>query len=89
VPAGTRIGVYYYDNGHEYEQQLDGLRLVEAHLASPALLIVDDTDWDRVARATADYLASQPRSRLVLEVVGKDRGQPWWWEGVQVLAWDG
>ncbi len=48
---GRTIGVYYYDNGHEYEQQLDGMRLIEAYLASPALVIVDDTDWERVERA--------------------------------------
>jgi len=23
----------------------------------------------------------------VLKVGGKDTGQPWWWEGVQVLEW--
>jgi predicted O-methyltransferase YrrM len=86
--AGKRVGVYYYDNGHQYGQHLDGLRLVEPYLASPALLIVDDSDWDQVARATRDYLAEQPRARLLLEIVGKDRGQPWWWEGVHVLAWD-
>lgn len=85
---GRRVGVYYYDNGHEYEQQLDGLRLVEPWLASPALVIVDDTDWERVARATADYLAEQPRARLLLELPGKDRGHPHWWEGLQVLSWD-
>jgi protein O-GlcNAc transferase len=86
--AGKRVGVYYYDNGHEYEQHLDGLRLVEPYLASPALLIVDDSDWERVARATRDYLAAQHRARLLLEIEGKERGQPWWWEGVQVLAWE-
>jgi predicted O-methyltransferase YrrM len=86
--AGRNIAVYYYDNGHAYEQHLDGLRLVEPHLASPALMIVDDTDWERVARATTDYLAGQPRTRLLLEIDGKDRGQPWWWEGVQVLLWE-
>jgi len=42
---GRKIGVYYYDNGHEYEQQLDGMRLIEPYLLSPALVIVDDTDW--------------------------------------------
>ena len=26
---GRTVGVYYYDNGHEYEQQLDGMRLIE------------------------------------------------------------
>jgi hypothetical protein len=50
---------------------------------------VDDTDWDQVARAMDDYLAEQPRATRVLTVDGKDRGFPHWWEGMQVLRWDG
>lgn len=86
--AGRRVGVYYYDAGHSYEQQLDGLRLVEPYLAERALLLVDDSDWDRVERAIADYLAEQPRARELLRLEGKDRGQPWWWEGVTALGWN-
>ena len=81
------VGVYYYDAAHSYEQQLDGLRLAEPYLAARALLIVDDTDWDFVAEATKDYLAMEPRARLILELSGKKAGRPAWWEGVQVLAW--
>jgi protein O-GlcNAc transferase len=83
-----RVGVYYYDAAHTYEQQLDGLRLAEPYLAQRALLIVDDTDWDFVARATRDYLEAEERARLLVDISGKDAGQPAWWEGVQVLAWD-
>jgi predicted O-methyltransferase YrrM len=82
-----RVGVYYYDAAHDYRSQLRGLRLVEPHLAEDALLIVDDTDWPQVARAMRDYLARQPRAELLVKVDGKDHGQPWWWEGVQVLRW--
>ncbi len=85
---GRTIGVYYYDNGHEYEQQLDGMRLIEAYLASPALVIVDDTDWERVERAVDDYLEQQPRATEILSLDGKDRGAPQWWEGMRVLRWD-
>ena len=85
--AGRRVGVYYYDAVHDYVSQVEGLRLVEPYLAEGALLIVDDTDWDRVARAMRDYLAGRPRAELLVELVGKDRGQPWWWEGVQVVRW--
>src|SRR5439155_12444180 len=84
-----RVGTYYYDAAHDYESQLNGLRLVEPHLVPGALMIVDDTDWGRVARAMDDYLAAQPRARRLLTIDGKDRGQPWWWEGMQVLVWDG
>ena len=81
------IGAYYYDNGHEYEQQVEGLRLAESYLASPALMIVDDTDWERVERAVDDYLAQQPRATEIFRADGKDHGHPEWWEGMRVLRW--
>jgi predicted O-methyltransferase YrrM len=85
--GNRRVGVYYYDAAHDYRSQVRGLRLIEPHLAEGALLIVDDTDWPQVARAMRDYLARQPRAELLVKLDGKDRGQPWWWEGVQVLRW--
>jgi predicted O-methyltransferase YrrM len=85
--SSRRLGVYYYDAAHDYRSQLDALRLVESYLVDGALLIVDDTDWRQVRRALRDYRRSQPRARLLVELAGKDRGQPWWWEGVQVLRW--
>ncbi len=82
-----RVGVYYYDAAHDYRSQLRGLRLIEPYLVDDALLIVDDTDWEQVGRAIRDYLAGQPRAERLLTLEGKDRGQPWWWEGVEVLCW--
>jgi protein O-GlcNAc transferase len=84
-----RVGVYYYDAAHDYESQVRGLQLVEPHLVAGALMIVDDTDWEQVGRAMEGYLAQQPRARRLVAIDGKDRGQPWWWEGMQVLVWDG
>ena len=86
---GISVGVWYYDASHAYEAQIEGLRIAEPHLAPGALVIVDDTDWERVDRAMDDYLASQPRARRILTLDGKDRGAPQWWEGMQVLVWDG
>jgi predicted O-methyltransferase YrrM len=93
VPAGAlgdlRIGLWYYDAAHDYESQLQGLRIAEPLLAPGALVIVDDSDWEQVDRALADYLAEQPRARHVLTIDGKERGAPQWWEGMQILAWTG
>ena len=93
VPTGAlgdvSIGVWYYDAAHSYEAQLEGLRIAEPLLVSGALVIVDDTDWDDVARAMDDYIVEQPRARRLLTVDGKSRGSPQWWEGMQVLVWDG
>ena len=93
VPTGAlgdvSIGVWYYDAAHSYEAQLEGLRIAEPLLVSGALVIVDDADWDDVARAMDDYIVEQPRARRLLTVDGKLHGSPQWWEGMQVLVWDG
>jgi predicted O-methyltransferase YrrM len=93
VPGGalraTPVGVWYYDATHSYEAQLEGLRIAEPWLVPGALVIVDDTDWEDVVRAMDDYLAEQPRARRVLTIDGNTRGSPQWWEGMQVLVWDG
>lgn len=82
-----RVGVYYFDGPHDYDSQVRGLRSVEPWLADEALLVVDDHDWDEVARATRDYLAGQPRAQLLFDIPGADNGHPQWWEGVAVLGW--
>jgi predicted O-methyltransferase YrrM len=93
VPAGALrdvpIGIWYYDAAHSYEAHLQGLRIAEPLLVPGALVLVDDTDWDDVARAMDDYLVEQPRARRVLTLDGKSRGAPQWWEGMQVLVWGG
>ena len=93
VPGGalddSRIGVWYYDADHSFEAQVEGLRIAEPHLVPGALLIVDDTDWEDVDRAMDAYLANQPRARRLLTIEGKTRGAPQWWEGMQVLVWEG
>jgi hypothetical protein len=33
------------------------------------------------------YLTEQPRASRILTIDGKTRGQPQWWEGMQVLRW--
>ncbi len=92
VPAGalgaTRVGIWYYDAAHSFEAQVEGLRIAEPLLVAGALVIVDDTDWDDVARAMDAYLAEQPRARRILTIEGSTRGAPQWWEGMQILVWD-
>jgi predicted O-methyltransferase YrrM len=84
---GRSVGVWYYDAAHDYESQVEGLRIAGPLLVPDALLIVDDTDWADVERAMDDYLAGQPRASRILTIDGKDRGFPQWWEGMQVLRW--
>jgi predicted O-methyltransferase YrrM len=82
-----RVGVYYFDGPHDYDSQVRGLRAVEPWLADEALLVVDDSDWEDVGRATRDYLAVEERVRVLVEIPGHERGHPQWWDGVTVLGW--
>jgi protein O-GlcNAc transferase len=84
---GRRVGVYYYDAAHGRQQTLAGLRLIEPYLSDESVLVVDDTDWERVEHAVDDYLGSQPKATELLRVRGKDHGNPAWWEGMRVLSW--
>jgi len=86
---GTDVGVWYYDAAHSFDAQVEGFRMAEPYLVPGALLIADDTDWDDVVRALDAYLAAQPRARRILTVDGSTRGAPQWWEGMQVLVWEG
>jgi predicted O-methyltransferase YrrM len=91
VPAGAvpdrSVGVWYYDAAHDFDSQVRGLRIAEPLLVDGALMIVDDTDWTDVERAMDAYLAEQSRASRILTIDGKSRGQPQWWEGMQVLRW--
>jgi hypothetical protein len=85
---GSRtVGVYYWDGPHDYAGQLRGMRAVEPWLAAEALIVVDDYDWEAVARATRDYVAAEPRAELLVEIAGDEGGQAWWWDGVAAVAW--
>ena len=84
--AGRRVGVYYWDGPHDYEGQLRGMRAVEPWLAPEAMIVVDDYDWEAVARATHDYVAAEPAAELLMEIGGEAAGQVWWWDGVAVVA---
>ena len=84
---GRTVGVFYYDACHDYEPQLESLQTIEPYLADRALVIVDDSDWAEVRRAIDDYLGAQPRARELVAIEGSTAGQPWWWEGMSVLAW--
>jgi hypothetical protein len=85
---GRRVGVFYYDASHAYDDTVGSLRALEPHLADHALLLVDDHDWDEVERATRDYVDGQAKARMLLEIGGERKGLPQWWEGVAAIAWE-
>ena len=86
---GRRIGVLFWDADHSHDGQLRGLRAVERHLAPGALVICDNADGAGVLGAIDAWLRERSRARLVLDLGGHTRGQPWWHDGMRAVSWTG
>ncbi|HUY28519.1 MAG TPA: class I SAM-dependent methyltransferase [Candidatus Binataceae bacterium] len=80
----AKIGAYFYDGGHSFEDQYEGMRLVLPHLADDALIIVDDTN-KRAARSADALVARQtPGLELLLNLRTPKNHHPTWWNGIQL-----
>ncbi len=83
----ARIGAYFYDGGHSFEDQYDGLRCALPHFSADAVIIVDDTN-KRAARAADSLIARQVRGfELVLNLRTPRNHHPTWWNGIQMLRY--
>lgn len=88
---GSKVGFYFYDGPHEYQDQLDALELVEPYLVPGSVILVDDTDQDAPRRATMDFLASRSdRYALVADrssrvgATSRD-AHPTFWHGIMLV----
>ena len=83
----ARIGAYFYDGGHSFRDQYDGVALALPHLAGDALIIVDDTN-KRAARSANQLVARAiPGFELILDLRTERNHSPTWWNGIQVYRY--
>ncbi len=83
----AKIGAYFYDGGHSFEDQYDGLRFAIPHLADDAIVIIDDTN-KRAARSADALIARQvPGFELILNLRTPGNHHPTWWNGIQLYRY--
>lgn len=83
----AKIGAYFYDGGHSFEEQYDGMRFALPHLSDDAVIIIDDTN-KREARAADNLIAQQvPGFELMLNLRTPRNHHPTWWNGIQVYRY--
>src|SRR5208282_5919752 len=83
----ARIGAYFYDGGHSFHDQYDGVTLAIPHLADDAVVIIDDTN-KRAARAANNLVARALQSfKLILDLRTPRNHSPTWWNGIQVFRY--
>lgn len=81
-----RIGLYIYDGGHAYEDQLKGLQLAEPFFSNRCVVLVDDTNWESPKQATLDFIScSSHNYEILLDRSTSRNGHPTLWNGVMVL----
>ena len=85
----ARVGVYFYDGGHDFDDQFVALQAMLPHLAADAAVIVDDTNWRHVRAANALVAAHVSGFALVRDVRTRSPFAPTWWNGLQLYRWRG
>jgi predicted O-methyltransferase YrrM len=81
------VGVFFYDADHSTEATRAALEAVIPHLAPRALIAADNADWARVRAAIDGFVAAHAEAVLALRIGGREHGQPWWWDGVDLIGW--
>ncbi|GIW77734.1 MAG: hypothetical protein KatS3mg104_2797 [Phycisphaerae bacterium] len=93
---GKKIGVYFVDGPHDYRSQLMCLQLVLPHLATDAVIVIDDCNYRHVRLATSDFLRTHPEFAMVYESYtqahphnlsghASENAVNGWWNGIHVL----
>jgi hypothetical protein len=85
----ARVGVYFYDGGHDFDDQFVALQAMLPHLAAEALVIVDDTNWRHVRAANELFARHVPGFQVLRDIRTGSGSSPAWWNGVQVYRWRG
>lgn len=84
--GGKKAGVFYYDGDHSFSSQYRALKLIQQHLSDKALIIVDDTNQEPVARANDLFSRYRDEVNLIYSFKCEFKGP--WWNGVQVFTYD-
>jgi hypothetical protein len=87
--APARVGVYFYDGPHDFDDQFVALQAMLPHLAPDAAVIVDDTNWRHVRAANRLVAEHVPGFELVRDIRTRSAFSPTWWNGVQLYRWRG
>jgi len=87
--APAPVGVYFYDGGHDFDDQFIALQAMLPHLARDAAVLVDDTNWRHVRAANEFFARHVPGFSLVRDLRTTSLYAPTWWNGLQLYRWQG
>lgn len=95
--GNKKVGVYFIDGPHDYRSQLMCLEFARKHLAPGAIIFVDDSNYEHVRQANADFLVSHPEFKLIYEnytemhpenLADNTSAREGWWDGINIMIHD-
>jgi len=82
----VKIGFYIYDGDHDYENQLNGLKIAEPFFAKNCIILIDDTNADEPRRATLDFIKeSSHHYEILLDETTPFNKHPTFWNGIMIF----
>lgn len=80
------IGFYIYDGEHSYEHQLKGLQVAEPFFGDDCIIMIDDTNWEQVRKATFHFLLnSKNKYQVLADIPTQHDSHPTYWNGIILL----
>ena len=84
------IGVYFYDGGHGFKDQYDGLNVVVGKMAKESVIIVDDTnpgyEGSDARIANERWLSEHADWKLLFDLQSPQPCHSGWWSGIQIIG---
>ena len=80
---GKKIGVYFYDGGHSFEDQVDGILKVENLLSDNAVIVIDDLKSENVSKAIK-YVCDKNKKFIKIKEIDNETG---YGQGIVVLKY--
>ncbi|MCX7148609.1 MAG: class I SAM-dependent methyltransferase [Rhodocyclales bacterium] len=92
-----KIAVYFVDGPHDYRSQLMCLEFALPYLHERAVIVIDDSNYEHVRQANADFLRTHPDWFLIAQAytsshpdnMSAEEGSSaknGWWNGVNILV---
>lgn len=80
------IGFYLFDGPHDYDNQLEGIKIAEPFFTDDCIILIDDTNFPEPHQATLDFMEQSSHSyKLLLDIKTSANCHPTFWNGVMVI----
>jgi len=81
-----KIGVYFYEGDHSYNNQLMALEIADPFLMKGAYILVDDTNDNEPYKATIDFVSkNKDKFEIVLDKKTPNNSHPTFWNGLLII----